>query len=94
MMPGYHLILRAHAHKHAVLDRTVDIPDFKTAIGAGERLDPHPVTVRLSDAVRPVRAKIEDVRTVDDVTIDGQGPLFSEFEFPRTGWIGSFYGGV
>lgn len=92
-MPGYHLLLRRHAFKTVVLDRTVDIPDFRLAIGAAEMLEPHPVRVRLSDAVRPTRAVVEEVKSIDDVRVDGQGSIISEDDFPRTGWIGGMFGG-
>lgn len=93
MLTGYHLLLREHAFRTAVLSRTADIPDFRLAIGAAEDLSSQPVRVRLSDAVKPTRAKVQELQSIDDVKIDGQGKLFSEDDFPKTGYIGGMIGG-
>lgn len=93
MFPGYHFLLREHAFRTAVLSRTADIPDFRLAIGAAEDLSGQPVRFRLSDAIKPTRVIVEEVKSIDDVKIDGQGKMFSEDDFPKTGYIGGIIGG-
>lgn len=92
MFPGYHLLLRKHA-ANAVLDREIDVPKPELAVDFAEIKNPIIPPVQLKPQM-PVRVKVTEVRTSDDIIHAGKGVLFTEKDFPKEGWIGPDLTGV
>lgn len=90
MLPGYkQKNLNSQAFKS--VDRGVDIPDLKLAIGFAEALDP--VHIQLYPGVQR-KAISPPPRSIDDVAVDGQGNPVKMSEFPRTFYMGEALGEV
>jgi hypothetical protein len=92
MLPGYHLLLRAHAARQ-IMDKEIEVPKPELAVDFAEIKNPIIPPIPLKPQM-PVRVKIYDIKTSDDIIHAGKGKLFSEADFPKDGWIGADLTGV
>lgn len=92
MLPGYHVLLRNHAAL-AVLSRDVDVPKPELAIDFAEIKNPIIPPVPLKPQM-PVRVKVSQVKTSDDLQWAGTGKMFTGDDFPKVGWLGPDIGGI
>lgn len=92
MLPGYHLLLRAHAARQ-VMDKEIDVPKPELAVDFTEIKNPIIPPVPLKPQM-PVRVKVSNVKTADDLQYTGEGKLVTEQDFPKLGWLGPVLTGV
>lgn len=92
MLPGYHLLLRQHAARQ-VMDKEIDVPKPELAVDFAEIKNPIIPPVPLKPQM-PVRIKVHDIKTSDDIIYAGKGKLFSSGDFPQDGWMGADLAGV
>lgn len=90
MLDGYHRIFNRFALKQ--VDRGIDIPDVHLGVGLAENLAPTPLVVSYESGFY-TPAQIPTLKTLEQVSIDGQGRAVSLEDFPSTGWIGDQLGG-
>lgn len=92
MLPGYHLLLRRHA-ANAVLNRNIDVPKPELAVDFAEIKNPIIPPVPLKPQM-PVKIKVYQVKTLDEIAYAGKGKILSEADFPKEGWLGPDIVGV
>jgi hypothetical protein len=91
MMNGYHNMSKSHALNQ--LNKTVYLPETRLGIGQGENLAPLPNIVEYPHIMKQPTVPDLSTSSIEQATIDGQGKIFSEEDFPKTHFIGDTIGG-
>lgn len=76
---------------HALAKR-VEIPGVELGVGDAEHHESIPMVHKISPKMNVVVGKIEQT-PIEKMTIDGQGPIFSPDDFPKSGYYGNAIGG-
>lgn len=86
MYPGYHLQNNAHALKQ--LNKAVQIPDARLAVGEGELHQPLAMKFIYKNKREFVLVPDLNQAAIENATIDGQRPLVNEQDFPKDNFFG------
>jgi hypothetical protein len=91
MFNGYHNMSKGHALNQ--LNKRVSLPEARLGIGEGELLSPLPNIVEYPQVMKAPTVPDLLSSSIEQATIDGQGKIFSEEDFPKTHYIGDTIGG-
>lgn len=91
MLNGYHLQNRVHAYK--VVDKEPSLPEVALGIGFAENMSPYHLKIIQEHNDQKVTIPALDELPVEQATIDQQGQIFNENDFPKGHFLGSSIGG-